>query len=636
MHQLYFFDVSGQFGFNGGGPNDVGYSNLIPNYLLGLPDTFTEGSANGVDLRRAQFDVFAQDSWKVRRDLTLSYGLRWEWDTPQADASRHIQGFRPGQPTGIFPCELSASDPLRSVFGSSDCSPTGPGRSVFPLGLVFPGDRGVPNGLTSNYLRSFAPRLGLAWSPEWRDGWLAKLSGGPGRTSIRSGWGMFYDRNEEILEDLIAQPPFGGSTGISNVFFNTPFRDQDGSVTPNPFHGLHDPEAGSPVDFAAFRPITLYGNFPKTLRSQYSEHYHLTVQRELEHHALLQLGYVGSQGHRLMASIDQNYGNAQTCLDLNQIPGMSCGPFKADETFTVPAGAIPPGVTLHLPYGSVASVNGPNAKPIMLVGLRKYSSPLCEPTTGAGCPPDDIPVFGSLFSTNPIANSSYNSFQALVSRGFSHGLQFLAAYTWSKSVDDASSFEESVNPIDPGRSRALSLFDARQRLVLSEFWRIPGAKTANWSRHLFNGWAVSSIVTLQSGFPVRLTSTGDQELMNSFDFQTAGEPSQIAAFRQLSPQKSGGYFFDPNSFANAPLGQIGNAPRTICCGPGIANIDLGIHKTVQVREGTSLEFRTEFFNAFNHTQFFNPDGNITDGPSFGQVSRARDPRLIQFALRLMF
>jgi hypothetical protein len=84
------------------------------------------------------------------------------------------------------------------------------------------------------------------------------------------------------------------------------------------------------------------------------------------------------------------------------------------------------------------------------------------------------------------------------------------------------------------------------------------------------------------------------------------------------------------------LGQIGNSRRTVCCGPGITNLDLGIHKTIPIREGTNLEFRTELFNVFNHTQFFNPDGNISDGADFGQVTRARDPRLIQLALRLTF
>jgi hypothetical protein len=638
LHQIYMYDVNGAFTFAGGGPNDVGYSSLIPNYLLGLPDTYAQGSANAVDVRAPEFDVFAQDSWKLRANIALDYGLRWEFNKPQVDAGNRVQGFRPGQATTVYPCVLGASDPLLGSVGSGDCSPQGAARSVFPLGLVFPGDAGVPSGLTNNYFKAFAPRLGLAWSPDWSQGWLSKISGGPGKSSVRLGWGMFYDSNEEMLfgESFTAQPPFGGSTSISDVFLNTPFLGQNGSVTPNPFHGFLDPKPGAPVDFALFRPITLYGNFPKTLRNQYSDHYHLTIQRELTRNTLWQLGYVGSQGHRLMATLDQNFGTAQTCLDLNQIPGQSCGPFGADSAYSVPAGAIPAGVTLHLPYGSVPTVTGPNANPITLVGLRKYSSPLCEPTSGTGCPPDGIPVFGSLFGVLPVANSSYNSFQTLVNQRLSHGLQFLVSYSWSRSMDNASSYENSVNPIDPQRSRSLSLFDARNRLVVSESWQIPNWQIANWTRHAANGWALSSIFTMQSGFPIRMTSTGDLELMNSYDFETPGEPNQVAPLRRLDPQKSGGYYFDPASFADGPMGQIGNAPRTLCCGPGTINLDLGIHKVIAVRETARLEFRTEIFDVFNHTQFFNPDGNITDGSSFGRVSRAQDPRLIQLALKVTF
>jgi hypothetical protein len=638
LHQLYFYNVSGWFSFYGGGPNDVGSSSLIPNYLLGLPDYFAEGSANSVDVRSTQFAPFAQDTWRVKPNLVLTYGLRWEWNTPMSDAGHRVQAFRPGQSSAVYPCVLRANDPLVALYGSADCSPTGPAHAVFPLGLVFPGDRGIPASLAHNYFRSFAPRFGLAWSPPWNSGWLSTLSGGPGRTSVRAAWGMFYDSLEELLfgENLAAQPPFGGSTGLSNVLFNTPFLEQHGDILPNPFHGFLNPAPGSSVDFALFRPITLYGSLPPRLRSPYSEHYHLTLQRELTRDTLLQFGYVGSQGHRLTATIDQNYGNAQTCLDLNQIPGLSCGPFRADSEFEVPAGAIPPGLTLHLPYGSVPSVTGPYANPITLVGLRRYSSPYCEPTTGAGCPLDSVPVFSSIFSTQPIANSSYNSLQALLDKRLSHGLQFLTSYTWSKSIDNASSFEESINPIDPRRSRALSLFDARHRLVFSGYWRIPDPEVSHWTRHLFTGWAIAGIFTFQSGFPIRLTSAGDQELMSSTDFETVGEPDQIAPFRRLRPQDSGRYFFDPSAFVEAPMGHIGNAPRTICCGPRIANFDLGIHKRFNLREAATLEFRSEIFNLMNHTQFLNPDGNISDGPTFGQVSRARDPRIIQMALRLNF
>ena len=469
-------------------------------------------------------------------------------------------------------------------------------------------------------------------------GLVSQIWGGPGSSSVRLGWGVFYDSNEELVlgENFTAQPPFGGSTAISNVFLNTPFLGQDGSITPNPFHGFLDPKPGSPVDFALFRPITLFGNFPPTLRNQYSEHYHLTVQRQLSRDTLWQFGYVGSQGHRLLASLDQNFGNAQTCLDLNQIPGLSCGPFGADSAYSIPAGAIPAGATLHLPYGSVPAMTGPNASPITLVGLRKYSSPLCEPSTGVGCPPDGIPVFGSIFGLMPVANSSYNSFQTLVNQRFSHGLQFLASYTWSRSIDNASSFENAVNPIDPRKSRSLSLFDARHRFVVTGYWQVPDWQISNWTRHLANGWALSGIFTLQSGFPIRLTSTSDQELMSSLDLEAPGEPNQIAPFRRLEPQQAGGYYFDPSSFAEAPLGQIGNARRTICCGPGTANLDFAIHKVVALREGMNLELRAEVFNVFNHTQFFSPDGNITNGASFGQVRRAQDPRLIQLAMRFTF
>ena len=634
LHQLYLFDVSGALTFVGGGANDIGFTDFIPDYLLGLADVYFEGSANTMDMRQMQLAFYGQDTWKIKPNLVLDYGLRWEWNTPQADAGKMMQTFRPGEATAIYPCLLSASDPLVSLAGSADCSPKGAARSVFPLGLLFPGDRGVGAGLTSNYFRSYAPRLGFAWSPSQSEGWLAKVLGAPGRSSVRAGWGIFYDSDELLL--VPAQPPFGGTAALENVLLNTPFLGQNGYTYPNPFHGFLDPLPGSPVDFAQFRPITLNGDVPPHLPTQYSEHYNLTVQRELSSTMLLQLGYVGNQGHRLTGTLDQNYGTAQTCLDINRIPGMSCGPLQEDQAFYIPANAIPPGVTLHLPYGSVPSVTGPNASPITLVGLRKYSSPFCQPTTGVGCPPDGVPVFGSLFTTAPLASSSYNSLQALLNKRFSHGLEFLASYTWSKSIDNASSFEEALNPIDPSRSRALSLFDARHRFVFSEVWRVPELNIHSWTRQILNGWSAAGILTLQSGFPIRIISESDLELMGSFDYESPGEPDQIAPLRRLNPEKSGGYFFNPSSFVDGPLGQIGDSPRTVCCGPGIANLDLGIHKDIPIGEGKNLEFRTEIFNVMNHTQFYAPDGDITDGLAFGRVSRTRDPRLIQLALRLTF
>ena len=357
---------------------------------------------------------------------------------------------------------------------------------------------------------------------------------------------------------------------------------------------------------------------------------------------LVQVAYVGSQGHRLLATHDLNYSNPQTCLDLDQIylanGGITedCGPFAEDSSFYLDANTIPAGMTLHLPYGSAPLVTGPNPSPISLVGLRKYSSPFCQPTTGAGCPPDGIPVFNSIFAEDTIANSNYNSLQVQVEKRFSRGMQFQASYTFSKSFDEASSFENVLNPLDIRRSYALSLFDSRNRLVFSYVWELPIPKKHGLAGKIANGWAVSGITTFQSGFPIRITSSDDLELMNSFDFEYPGEPNIVKPFRTINPRGPNNLFFDPSTFQPQALGTIGGAPRSVCCGPGINNFDVGVHKETRLSERTRLEFRAEFFNFVNHAQFVTPDGNISDGGDFGRIMQARDPRLVQFALKLFF
>ncbi len=641
--QTLFYNINGYYNYFGGGPNDVGSDNLFPNYLLGLPDSYSQGSAQTEHVRSTSVYLYAQDSWKLKPSLTLNYGLRWELNTPITDIGKRVQTYRPGQSTSIYPCKLDPSNPLVATFGTTDCNPGSAGESVFPEGLVVPGDRGVPAALTQTYYKSFAPRIGLAWSPSASQGWLQKLLGAPGKTSIRMGWGMFYNPVEQlVLEQFSAEPPFGGSSTFNNVLFNTPFVGQDGTINPNPFNGILDPPRGQPVDWSRFRPILLYGQFQPKLRSQYSDQYNFTIQREITSDLLLQVGYVGTQGHRLLATHDVNYGNAQTCLDLNQLStlandsNLACGPFYADSSFSIAANEIPAGFTLHLPYGSVKSVTGPNANPISIVGLRPYSSPLCQPTTGVGCPPDGVPVFSSIFAQDTISNSNYNSFQANVEKRFSKGLSFQGAYTFSKSIDNASSFENILNPLNYRLSRSLSLFDARQRFVFSYYYQLPTFDLRGVAGKLLNGWSTSGIITFQDGFPIRITSSDDLELMYSYDFELPGEPDIVKPLQRLNPRGPGNYAFPQDTFQPQALGTIGSSPRTVCCGPGINNFDIALHKETKIRERFRLEFRAEFFNIANHAQFSKVDGNITDGVDFGRVTRARDPRLIQFALKLYF
>jgi len=655
--QTLYFDVNGDFSYFGGGLNDPialdanGNQNLFPNYLLGIPDSYLQGSAQTEDIRGNSVYLFAQDSWKIKPNLTLNYGLRWEFNQPIYDAGLRYQTFRPGQPTTTFPCQLSAASLGSLGYADTNCNPGGSAAAVFPLGLVVPGDKGVPKGLTDSYYKSFAPRIGIAWDP-WKNG----------KTTIRGGFGLFYNPIEQlVLEQFQGEPPFGGSSLISGGLFNTPFVSQSGStgnltISPNPFNGILNPAHGQAVDWSSFRPILLFGELEPRLRAQYTSQYNLGIQREIGKDMVLSVGYVGSQGHRLLATKDLNFGNAQTCIDMQNISDYytnvapdptlaldySCGPFFADSPFFLPANSIPAGFTVHLPYGSVPTVGAGNPD-INLVGLRRYSSPICEPTTGAGCPSDGVPVFSSIFAQDTIANSNYNSLQASLEKRFTHGLQFELAYTYSKSIDNASSFENILKPICDRCNRALSLFDARQRLVISYLWELPVPQYQGAKGKFLNGWAVSGITSFQTGFPIRIQSSNDSELENSFDFELPGKPDLVAPFRTFDPRKNGNYYFDPTSFqppvqsANStPLQLLGNAPRTICCGPGISNFDFSIQKMLPVGEGKHFEFRAEFFNIFNHTQFLNPDGNISDGADFGRVKRVRDPRNVQFALKFAF
>ncbi|MCU1273815.1 MAG: TonB-dependent Receptor Plug Domain protein, partial [Bryobacterales bacterium] len=143
--QTLFYNVNGFFGFNAGGTNDVGSDDIFTDYLLGLPNSYSQGSAQNENVRSTALHLFAQDSWKLRKNVTLNFGLRWEFTSPIHDVGRRVQTFRPGQATQIYPCKLSDDNPLVQTFGTTDCSPGSAGASVFPLGEVIPGDKGVPD-----------------------------------------------------------------------------------------------------------------------------------------------------------------------------------------------------------------------------------------------------------------------------------------------------------------------------------------------------------------------------------------------------------------------------------------------------------------------------------------------------------
>ena len=640
--QTLYYNVSGQFTFNSSTLNSIGSADNYPGYLLGIPDSYVQGSAQRENVRTTGVYLFAQDSWKINPSLTLNYGLRWELDTPLADALHHVQTFRPGQNSTVYPCVLTPAE--QASFGVSTCAEAG----VQPTGLVVPGDKGIPSGLTQTYYNAFAPRIGIAYSPNFTSGALGRLFGANGKSSIRAGWGLFYNPMEQlVLEQFGAEPPFGGSTFLPSTFFNTPFIGQTGTVSPNPFNGILSPAPNTPQDWASFRPMLLYGDFQPKMRTQYTAQYNFTVQRELAKDMVLQLGYVGSQGHRLLASHDINAANPQTCLDIMTLAGAnassvtsygvnaSCGPFQEDNQFsvTLPAsnGALLPN-GFHLPNGSTVQAAG---QTLSFVGLRPYSSPNCNALTGAGCPLDGVPVFTNIFAEDTIAPSAYNSFQASLEKRFSHGLQFQAAYTFSKSLDWASSFEETVNPFNYKASRALSLFNSKQRFVINYVWDIPSRKYSGFAGKVLDDWQLSGIIQFQSGFPIRIQTQDDNELISSLFFLGAGAPQLSGPLQILNPKKNGGQYLNPAQFSDPTLGTFATTPRSICCGPGENQWDITVSKRIALSESKYFQFRADIFNLFNKTQFVNPDGNFSN-TTFGLIQQARDPRLVQFALKFYF
>jgi hypothetical protein len=653
--QYYYFDVNGEYTFDNSGPNGIipGDGDQYAEFLLGLADGYTQGSGQREDVRSTAAYPFAQDSWKIKPNLTLNYGLRWEFSPPPTDISGHVETFRPGQNSSVYPCGITNSASYWQSLGVSNPTCTNTGSE--PTGLVVPGDPGVPAGMTSTYYKSFAPRLGIAYSPNFSSGALGKLFGGNGKTSIRAGWGLFYNPIEElVLAQFGAEPPFGGSSSLSDVFFNTPFVNQGEFTAPNPFGGVITPTKGAPTDLSLFRPILLYGEFGPHLRSQYTTQYNLTIQRELSNSLMFQIGYVGSQGHRLLATHDINPSNPQTCLDMfnisqfyaNQAPtpanqalsaAYGCGPTVEDSLWVLPAKSVPAGFTVHMPYGPTAQI-GPGNPQVTLVGLRPYSSPNCNPITAVGCPVDGVPVFTDIFAEDTIANSNYNALEMMLQKRFSHGLQFQAAYTYSKSIDDGSTFEETLDPFNFRASRGLSLFNSKQRFVVSYDWELPTRKYQGFAGRLLNDWEVSGITQFQSGFPIRLNTEDDNELINSLFFLGTEAPSLNGPLQILNPKSNGGFYLNYNQFSDPPLGQFNNGTqRTLCCGPGLVDWDFSVHKKIAFSENRYFQFRAEIFNVFNRTNFSNPDGGYSDGPTaFGLITSAGDPRLLQFALKFFF
>jgi Carboxypeptidase regulatory-like domain/TonB dependent receptor len=559
-------------------------------FLLGIPSQYNQSQLQPFYGRNKYVAIYGQDSWRVTHELTVNYGLRWDRIEPWYEKYNQIATFEPGRQSMVFP-------------GA-------------PPGILYPTDPGVPRTLAPPGNLDFAPRAGIAYSPSLSsDGVVARLFGGPGQTSIRASYGLFYTAIEALTIGVMsANAPYGTTyTSPAPPLFSTPFitaasGQNLGQYFPVTLAGLNS-TANHPdpnINWAQFEPITGLPNYAATNRIPYTEEYMLSLERRFGSDTVLGVNYVGTQGHRLLVLEEANPGDPSLCLFLrnpaNLAPGQTpCGPFGEDSQYLTSSGQIYSGT--RGPLGS---------------------------------------KFGSNASQTTIGNSDYNALQITL-RHSSRRLNVLAGYTLSKSLDQSSNLGEEVNPIDPSLSKALSSFDVTHNFVVSYNYQLPVDQLFRSSNRWTQGWELSGIIHWSTGLPVTLVNYDDNSLLgsepNGVNNYGVDEPDYAGApLRLNSNPRNGQPYFSTAAFPENPLGAPGTAKRRFFHGPGMDNYDMALLKTVRLTETKSLQFRLEGFNAFNHAQFFGPqavDGNIGSS-NFGDVISAGPPRLVQLGAKVLF
>jgi hypothetical protein len=529
----------------------VNYS--FASFLFGQPVFFLQGGGDFTrGLRGQAFNLYAQDTYKVTRRLTVNYGLRYEVPSPYTEVKNRQNLWIPGHQSTVFP--------------------------TAPTGLLYPGDNGVPGGLIPTQRTGFAPRVGLAWDVKANGQWL-----------VTAAYGIFYDPyytgEGGPLQTPISAPPYLQTPQIQVPNFADPYNGQ------NPFNG----------SFA--QPMTLLTLDPN-LRLPYAQDWNLHIERAFGKDWLLQVGYIGTKGTKLPRFIEAN----PTVYDPNLSPQNNAK--FADQR-------------------------------------RLYSG--CTVTGTTPC------TFSSVGEISGIANSTYNALQASLRKQFSHGLSFLASYTYSKTLDDVSTFnitgsasqstagenDLAQNPFNLKAEHGRSMFDARNRFVISYQWNLPWfSHPDNWYGHVLGNWQVNGITTFMSNTPFTVYDSTNVSLQ--------GGAPEISGFPGDRPDVVGNpnsgphtadQWFNKSAFKKLDpvlqAGQFGDAGRNIVNGPAFQQWDFSAIKMIPIHETMNLQFRAEFFNILNNVNFLLPNNDIAS-PNFGLITAARAGRVVQLALKFSF
>jgi len=494
--------------------------NSLADLLLGIP-TVTGGARidNPQYLRSVSWSFFVHDSYRVRHNLTLQLGLRYEYNAPPVDRSDRANTY----------------DPVS--------------QSLMPIGQ---GE--IPRGVFISDRNNWAPRVGMAWALDKESTLL-----------VHAGYGIFYDQS--------SLAPGEG------LYFNLPYYDFRLFFPSEayPFLFINNP---FPEDFPFASPSTALG-FDSGLRTPYFQQWNLTLEKQFGTRTLLELAYVGSKGTKILSA-----------RDINQ------------------------------PAPSQVS---PNLRP--------------------------VPQFADIIFLESRGNSSYHSFQARLQQRLHSGFSALASYTYGKSLDTSSTFFASAgdsnfpqNSHDFNAEKGRSNFDVRHRFSLGYSYDLPigqgraFAPERSFLSALISGWSTYGTITFQSGRPFTVTLLPENDNSNT-GFQSLGfggannRPDRVSSgeIKNPGPER----WFDANAFVPAEYGSFGSSGRNILDGPGFTDVSVSLIKDTTIREGIRFQFRAEFLNALNHSNFNLPD-SFWGSSTFGSINSAMDPRRIQFGIKVIF
>lgn len=525
--------------------------------------------------RTWEISAYGQDDYRATSRLTLNLGLRWEWLPPFTNLS--------GRATNINPALINPNPPATGALNGY-VVPANWNYPV-PAGVVKSGINGFVPGSGNN---TFGPRLGFAYDALPKTGALV----------LRGGYGIYYSAitgNSQFqsipglpwADISVFVPPNNGAASWSD-----PFQEPIPPLSQFPLFAPYTPNSD-------LSPIATQQN----IRPAITQEFNFNVQHEITPTLSLQVGYVGNNSNHLIYSHSINQAGLAT--PTNPIRGQTSSSLA--------------NLTLRVPY--------------------------------EGFDPANFLEQGSEGRAN------FNALEVTLKKSLSHGLQFLAAYTWSKSMSTGaatvvgSTFGGGTigdqNNLYAGYS--VADFSRPNRLIVSPIYELPNFYHSNgFAGKLTAGWALSAVVTLQSGTPLTFFNTNSENLFGTtsdfayLDLAAGGCNGSLNVPGSVRSRLK--EYFNTTCFTEPPVISadggtgFGNATKALMRGPSQHNVDLSLRKTTVITERIALEFRAEFFNAFNSTQYANPDTTFSDGPpAFGQITATSvAPRVGQLALKLSF